>query len=88
MIGVTQEAISGYERGDSMPKAEIILKLCSHFNCSADYLLDLTDIKTPVKELIFDNLKQNESELILKYRALDEGSKNKILGFIEALSLI
>lgn len=86
MIGVTQETISGYERGDNMPKAETLLKLCSYFNCSADYLLDLTDIKTPVKELTFDNLNEKEAELVLKYRALKMDNKNKVIGFIEALS--
>lgn len=86
-IGVQQETISAYENGKAMPAADTLIKLCKHFNCSADYLLDLTTIKTPVKDLIIDNLNTEESELIAKYRAMDAKNKNKVIGYFAALEI-
>ena len=84
-IGVQQETISAYEKGNAMPTVDTLLKLCKNFNCSSDYMLDLTDIKTPVNELIINNLSVDEAEIISKYRSLNSSQKNKLLGFVEAL---
>lgn len=84
-IGVQQETISAYEKGKAMPTVDTLLKICKHYNCSSDYLLDLTDIKTPVNDLIIDNLKPDEADLILKFRTMNAKYKNKVLGFFEAI---
>ena len=63
-----------------------LLKLCKYYNCSSDYLLDLTDIKTPVNDLLINNLNSEEAELICKYRSFNSDDKNKVLGFFEAIS--
>jgi transcriptional regulator with XRE-family HTH domain len=43
-IGVTQTQIGAYERGESFPSFEVLLKLCEHFGVSLDALVfqDLT----------------------------------------------
>ncbi len=84
-IGVQQETISAYENGKAMPTADTLLKLANYFNCSTDYLLDLTDIAMPVNSLIIDNLNVNEADLIASYRALNHDNKNKVIGYIKAL---
>ena len=33
----------GYEKGVSEPNSAVIVKLCSYFGCTADYLLGLSD---------------------------------------------
>lgn len=86
-IGVQQETISAYEKGKSMPTVSTLLKLCEHFNCSADYLLDLTNTKTPVDDLLIANLSPFEAEVVSLVRSLSEIKKNKLIGFIEGLSL-
>lgn len=43
-IGVAQSAISQWESRTNEPKASYIIKLCDHFNVSADYLLGREDI--------------------------------------------
>lgn len=86
-IGVQQETISAYEKGKSMPTVATLLKLCKHFNCSADYLLDLTDTKAPVDDLLINNLSPFEAEVVSLVRNLSEVKKNKLIGFIEGLSL-
>ena len=84
-IGVQQETISAYENGKAMPTVDTLLKMCKHYNCSSDYLLDLTDVKTPVNDLMIDNLKPDEADLICKFRAMSVNNKNKVLGFFEAI---
>lgn len=43
LVGVSKQAISGWERGRRTPSADDLVKLCEVLNCSADYLLGLTD---------------------------------------------
>lgn len=85
-VGIQQETVSAYENGKTMPMVETLLKLCKYYNCSSDYLLDLTDIKTPVNDLLINNLNSEEAELICKYRSFNSDDKNKVLGFFEAIS--
>ena len=84
-IGVQQETISAYEKGKAMPTVDTLLKLCKYYNCSADYLLDLTDVKPTVNDLLIDHLSSEEAELIYKYREMSRDNKNKVLGFFEAI---
>lgn len=43
MVGVSKQTISGWEHNTSKPNADYIRKLCEVLDCSADYLLELTD---------------------------------------------
>lgn len=85
-VNVQQETISAYENGKAMPTVDTLLKLCDYYKCSSDYLLDLTDIKTPVNDLMLGKLKVDEADLIYKYKNLNIENKNKVIGFIEAIS--
>lgn len=38
-IGVTPQALSKWERGQSLPDVALLADLCSILGCSADYLL-------------------------------------------------
>ena len=42
-VGVTKQTISGWERGRRVPDADAIVALCKALDCSADYLLGLSD---------------------------------------------
>ena len=55
------------------------------FDCSVDYLLDLTEVKQPLRKLELSELSKEELELLLNYRELSKNSKNKVIGFIMAL---
>jgi len=77
-IGVAQETISAYESGRSYPSADTLLKLCDIFNVSADYLLDKTNISTPVDHLLVDNLNAKELEIIALYRELTVDNKSDL----------
>ena len=43
IMGVSQQVISDYKAGRSMPSLEKLYKLCKYLDVSADYLLGLTD---------------------------------------------
>ena len=42
-IGVTSVCVSRWETGARIPNAPSIISLCKALNCSADYLLGLSD---------------------------------------------
>lgn len=43
MVGVSKQTMSGWEHDRSMPNADYLRKLCRVLDCTADYLLELTD---------------------------------------------
>ncbi len=42
-ISVSQDTISLWEKGRSLPTSEYVIVICKTFSISADYLLGLTD---------------------------------------------
>lgn len=84
-IGVEQVSISSYELGKVKPSIEILLKLAEYYHCSTDYLLDLTNIKPPVNELVAKTVNKEEAELLASFRELSIKDQNKVIGFIRAL---
>ena len=42
-LGTTDDSVYSWEKGRSQPSIEIIRKLCTYFDISADYLLGLED---------------------------------------------
>lgn len=83
-LGISQELISRYELGTSFPQPNMLIKIADYFNCSVDYLLNRTDVKTPIKYL---NNSQNiqSAELYSKYDSLSTTNKqcfDKFLNFL------
>lgn len=87
-VGVAQEMISSYESGRSYPSAAILIKLAKYLDTSTDYLLGLTDDPTPVRLLNESNLSKDEIDLLNKYTYLAAEDKLKLIGYIDALTLI
>ena len=53
-IGITRVALGYYEKGERKPDIEILHRLAAYYHVSCDYLLGLSDIKTPdisIKEI-------------------------------------
>lgn len=42
-IGLVKGSISAYEQGKKYPSVEVLIKLCSVFDVSSDYLIGLSD---------------------------------------------
>lgn len=48
IIGMGKTTISMYETGNSTPGDDIKLKMAEYFNVSMDYLMGVSDIRTPI----------------------------------------
>lgn len=46
-IGMTRVAMGYYEKGERKPDIEMLYKIASYYQVSADYLIGLSDIRTP-----------------------------------------
>ncbi|MGN1298308.1 MAG: helix-turn-helix domain-containing protein [Clostridia bacterium] len=74
-IGVSYSAIAMYEQGNREPNNEIILKMCEIFDCTMDYLMGNSDIKTLNPETNLDNIKkfyEEKAETLLKNKYINE----------------
>ena len=63
-LEVSQELISQYEVGKTLPTITNLSKLADFFHCSTDYLLNRTDNPTPVN--IVDEY-QEEGNAVVRY---------------------
>ena len=43
LVGVTKQTVSGWETDRRLPDANDLRKLCGALDCTADYLLELTN---------------------------------------------
>ncbi len=86
-VGVTQESISMYESGVSLPKANVLIKLAQYLQTSTDYLLGLTDDDTPIKYMN-KNLSNKEKELLEKFIYLKTEDQLKLIGYADSLNKI
>ena len=96
-VGCDQTAISKYEKGLRKIPYEVIDKLCTAFNCSADYLLGRSEIKNPAaksSEVVIDagassvdmdtfRRIQEANSLFLK---LDDAGKAQALAYLQFLA--
>ncbi len=62
IIGISESALSQYERGGRSPSAEVLYKISTNLNISCDYLLG---IKLNSND-VFSCLKESEKNVVLK----------------------
>ena len=67
VLHTSQSAISYYESGERFPDADLLNRCADYFHCSTDYLLERTDVKTPVDELVLHHLSAEEAELVKNF---------------------
>lgn len=84
-IGVTQEAISMYESGQSFPKVKTLINLAIYLETSTDYLLGLTNDDTPIKYMN-KTLNKKEKELIDQFIYMKSEDQLKLIGYAESLN--
>lgn len=80
LLNTKPQTVSRYERGDRGLDIETILALCDIFNCTADYLLGRSEIRS------FD-LSADEAALLTGYRALSEPGKEYVRHSLALASL-
>lgn len=84
-IGVAQETVSGYEIGRAYPSVENLIKLCDLFQVSSDFLLDRTNIRTPIDRLMVDKLTAKELEVTELFRSLSPEKQERAMGMLMGL---
>lgn len=82
-VEVSQELISQYERGISLPTIPNLIKLSKFFNCSTDYLLNLTNNPDRVDMLTKQDLEIQD--IIDKYKSLSTENKKNFVSYLEFL---
>ena len=80
-LGVDQASIISYECGKYLPTIEVLLKLADYFGVSTDYLLGLSDIKTPIKFVADDQ----SAYLLSLFESLPGNYRDRVVGYAEAL---
>ena len=80
-LGVSQETVSAYEIGRHYPSVSTLLKMSRLLNASCDYILGLSDVRTPS-----NSLSQDEQSLLSLYRALSPGKKEKLHAYLSCLA--
>lgn len=80
-LGIDQASISSYECGKYFPTVEILLKLAEYFGVSTDYLLGVSDVKTPLKSAANDQ----SSYMLFLFESLPKNYRERVIGYAEAL---
>lgn len=80
-LGIDQTSISSYECGKYLPTVEVLIKLAEYFGVSTDYLLGLSDVKTPIKTASSDQA----AYLISLYASLPANYRERTIGYMQAL---
>ena len=80
-LGIDQTSISSYECGKYFPTVEVLIKLAEYFGVSTDYLLELSDVKTPLKTASNDQT----AYLLSLFEPLPRNHKERVIGYVEAL---
>ena len=84
-VGVAQETISGYELGKTKPSVDTISKMADFLGTSVDYLLERTEIQTPISQLTIEGFTADELEIVAVYKKLTKDQRSKALGFMLGL---
>lgn len=50
-VGVSQQAVARWEKGETEPDSATLVKLAELLECSVDYLLGRTNVPTPIETI-------------------------------------
>lgn len=80
-VGLTQQSISLYEKGDREPSLDVLKKLADFFDVSTDYLLGKTNIKNQ-KVLELDDI---DIAFASGVKGLNDENKETLRNIMEGL---
>ena len=84
-IDVSQETISAYESGKSMPSAETLVRIADFLNTSTDYLLGRINNDGSLRQIMNEKVDEELEELINNYARLNSMQKKDLIWYSEAL---
>ena len=77
-IGVSQPSINKYENHNIEPEIEVLKRMADYFNTSIDFIVGHSDIRRKIEHTDVFHLNQFETEVITRFRSLDEEEKKCI----------
>ena len=77
-IGVSQETVSAYEKGKSMPGVDTLCRMADFFHVTTDFLLDRTSSPNDVSE----NQPQEEAEMLSYFKRLSRNKQARVIGIL------
>ncbi len=83
--GIPQTTISNWFNKGQMPCAEHLVTLSKCFGVSTDFLLGLENdfgVNSYADDNLYNNLTNDELEILSMYRSLGELDKSKVKGFL------
>ena len=87
VLGITVSAYGNYELGQREPDNANLVKLARYFNVSTDYLLGLSDDRSPKQSIQqSSNLTSRESQLLSVFNSLSPSEQGEVLGFAKGLA--
>ena len=84
-IQVSQPSINKYENHNIEPDIFILSKLADFFNTSIDYIVGRTDVRRPIEHVEAFHLNDEEMNLVLRFRALNERERQCVNTVVETL---
>ena len=84
-INVSQETISAYESGKSMPSAETLVRIADFLNTSTDYLLGRINNDSSLIQIMNDKVEEDINELLSNYVRLSSDKKKDLIWFSNVL---
>lgn len=95
-IGTTKANISVWLTKGMLPQSRNLLSIADYFHVSIDYLLERTDLRTPIDEVdkfllalavkIQNGMDEDELYLLRTYNSLPEEKKERFRGYLDGLS--
>lgn len=87
-IGVSKSSVNMYERGDREPNFETLEAIADYFNVDLDYLMGKSEIENRARFVLgvanaAPPLTDDESDLLRKYRRLDDAAKGRIRHMVD-----
>lgn len=84
-MNVSQKTISDYENGKSEPSISSLKKLANIFDTSVDYLIEYTDIKTPIDKINQNQFTEEEYTLLNIFRDLSKKDQYIAIGVLTGI---
>lgn len=84
-IGITQETISGYERGKEAPGAITLMNLALVLHTTVDCMMGITDIEH-LKPELKDLLNTQELEAVELFRQLSCMDRERVIGYMYGIN--
>lgn len=84
-LNVSQYLISAYETGRHQPSIDSLIQMSKLFNVSVDYIIENTNIKTPIDAFSKDGLTADEMELLSVFKELNKKDQQRAIGMLMAL---